>query len=100
MIRIEFLLIYVGRNQVWGKYFSWGIVCHRHGKEKKKKIRGKRKNEEKSVKSMKKKTVWKKKKKKKSSKVLFVEVRVQNNEFGPKELFKSSPCVLKLISAI
>ena len=37
---------------------------------------------------------------KKSSKVLFVEVRVQNNEFGPKELFKSSPCVLKLISAI
>ena len=45
---------------------------------------------------------WKKswKVEKKSSKVLFVEVRVQNNEFGPKELFKSSPCVLKLISAI
>ena len=37
---------------------------------------------------------------KKNSKVLFVEVRVQNNEFGPKELSKSSPCVLKLISAI
>ena len=31
---------------------------------------------------------------------IVVEVRVQNNEFGPKELSKSSPCVLKLISAI
>ena len=40
------------------------------------------------------------KKKKKSSKILFVEERVQNNEFGPKKLFKSSLCVLKLISAI
>ena len=37
---------------------------------------------------------------KKSTKVMFVEVRVQNNEFGPKELFKSSQCVLKLVSAI
>lgn len=37
---------------------------------------------------------------KKSFKVLFVEVRVQNNEFGPKELSKSFPCALKLISAI
>ena len=37
---------------------------------------------------------------KKSSKVLFDEEGVQNNEFDPKELFKSSPCVLKLISAI
>ena len=36
---------------------------------------------------------------KKSTKVMFVEVRVQNNEFGPKELFKSSPCVFKLIFA-
>ena len=57
----------------------------------------KEKNEEKCVKSIKKRV---EKVVKKSTKVMFVEVRVQNNEFGPKELFKSSPCVLKLISAI
>jgi len=58
----------------------------------------KEKIEEKSLKSLKKKKSWKVEKK--SSKVLFVEVRVQNNEFGPKELFKSPPCVLKLTSAL
>ena len=80
-----------GRKQVWGKCSHVYLCAIGTGRKKKEK------NEEKCVKSLKKKS-WKVVKK--SIKVMFVEVRVQNNEFGPKELFKSSPCVLKLISAI
>ena len=85
-----------------------GSVFHEElcaiGTAKKRKEKKEKKNFVEKEKKLKKKVwkVWKKswKVEKKSSKVLFVEVRVQNNEFGPKELFKSSPCVLKLISAI
>ena len=83
-----------------GSMFHEELCAIGTAKKRKKKFREKRKNwRKKNIYIWK---VWQKsgKVEKKSSKVLFVEVRVQNNEFGPKELFKSSPCVLKLISAI
>jgi len=95
MIRIEFLLIYVSRKQVWGKCFHEELCAIGTAKKRKEKKMKKKKNNNNNMKSMKK--SWKVEKK--SFKVLFVEVRVQNNEFGPKELFKSPPCVLKLTSA-
>ena len=68
MIQIEFLLINVGQKSSVGEVLLWEFMCAiGTGKKKKKK--------------------WKKKELKKcekSTKVLFVEERVQNNEFGPK----------------
>jgi len=86
----------LAENKCGGSVFHEELCAIGTAKKRKKKIHGKIKNEEKNMKSVKKSS----KVEKKSSKVLFVEVRVQNNEFGPKELFKSPPCVLKLISAI
>ena len=77
MIQIEFLC---GRNQVWGKFLFCELCAIGTDKKKKRKKR--------------------KEKVEKMTKVLFVEVRVQNNEFGPKELSKFSPCVFKLNSTI
>ena len=68
MIQIEFLLTNVWQKASVGEVFSCVFVCHKHGWKRKKK--------------------WKKKKElkkcEKSTKVLFVEERVQNNKFGPK----------------
>ena len=65
MIQIEFLLINVGQKSSVGEVFLWEFMCA-IGTGRKKKLKKELKKCE------------------KSTKVLFVEERVQNNEFGPK----------------
>ena len=98
MIQIEFPFDLCWQKISVGEVFFHEELCAiGTAKKRKKKFVEKEKLKKKKIWK-----VWKKswKVEKKSSKVLFVEVMVQNNEFGPKELFKSPPCVLKLTSAL